>query len=47
MTTVNTQITDRERLIFALDVPSLEEAQSLITTLGDSVEFYKLGLEVF
>lgn len=37
----------RERLIFALDVPSLEEAQQLIATLGDSVMFYKLGLEVF
>jgi orotidine-5'-phosphate decarboxylase len=37
----------RERLIFALDVPGLEEAQGLISTLGDSVQFYKLGLEVF
>ncbi len=47
MTTVNTQIPNRERLIFALDVPSLEEAQTLISRLGDSIEFYKLGLEVF
>jgi orotidine-5'-phosphate decarboxylase len=47
MTTANTGIPARERLIFALDVPSLEEAQSLVNTLGDSVEFYKLGLEVF
>lgn len=47
MTTVNTDIPGRERLIFALDVPSLQEAQSLISTLGNSVEFYKLGLEVF
>ena len=47
MTTFNTQIPTRERLIFALDVPSLEEAQGLISNLGDSVEFYKLGLEVF
>ena len=37
----------RERLIFALDVASLEEAQTLIAALGDSVQFYKLGLEVF
>ena len=37
----------RERLIFALDVASLEEAQTLISTLGDTVQFYKLGLEVF
>jgi orotidine-5'-phosphate decarboxylase len=47
MTTFNTQIPTRERLIFALDVPSLEEAQALMSNLGDSVEFYKLGLEVF
>jgi orotidine-5'-phosphate decarboxylase len=47
MTTINHRITTRERLIFALDVPRLDEAQTLITRLGDSVEFYKLGLEVF
>jgi len=47
MTSVNTHIPTRERLIFALDVPSLDEARALISTLGDSVEFYKLGLEVF
>ena len=47
MTAFNTQIPTRERLIFALDVPNLEEAQALISNLGDSVEFYKLGLEVF
>jgi len=47
MTTVNTHIPNRERLIFALDVAGLEEAQALITNLGDSVVFYKLGLEIF
>jgi orotidine-5'-phosphate decarboxylase len=47
MTSANTHIPNRERLIFALDVPNLEEAQVLISRLGDSVEFYKLGLEVF
>jgi orotidine-5'-phosphate decarboxylase len=47
MKTENTQIPSRDRLIFALDVPNLEEAQTLISQLGDSVEFYKLGLEVF
>jgi orotidine-5'-phosphate decarboxylase len=47
MNTANRHIPGRERLIFALDVPSLEEARTLISTLGDSVEFYKLGLEVF
>ena len=44
MTTTNTHIPARERLIFALDVPTLEEARELIAGLGDAVEFYKLGL---
>ena len=36
-----------ERLIFALDVPSADAAKQLVETLGDSVSFYKLGLELF
>jgi orotidine-5'-phosphate decarboxylase len=36
-----------ERLIFALDVPELDQARALIRTLGDHVTFYKLGLEFF
>lgn len=36
-----------ERLIFALDVPNTEEAEGLVESLGDSVQFYKLGLELF
>jgi orotidine-5'-phosphate decarboxylase len=37
----------RDRLIFALDVSSTEEAKRLVTMLGDSVQFYKMGLELF
>jgi len=37
----------RERLIFAMDVSTLEEARSLVERLGDSVQFYKLGLQIF
>jgi orotidine-5'-phosphate decarboxylase len=37
----------RDRLIVALDVSSADEARHLVTTLGDSVTFYKLGLELF
>jgi orotidine-5'-phosphate decarboxylase len=37
----------RERLIFALDVPDPGAARRLIERLGDSVRFYKLGLELF
>ncbi len=36
-----------ERLIFALDVPNEAEAKKLVAILGDSVSFYKLGLELF
>jgi orotidine-5'-phosphate decarboxylase len=36
----------RERLIFALDVPGVEEARRLVEALGDSVRFYKVGLEL-
>ena len=33
----------RERLIVALDLPSVEAAQSLVARLGDAVSFYKIG----
>jgi orotidine-5'-phosphate decarboxylase len=36
----------RERLIFALDVPDAASARRLVELLGDSVAFYKLGLEL-
>ena len=44
---VNKDIPARERLIFALDVPDLGRALQLVDTLGNSVVFYKLGLEFF
>jgi orotidine-5'-phosphate decarboxylase len=37
----------RERLIMALDVPSIEEAKALVEELGDAVVFYKVGMELF
>ncbi len=40
-------IPTKERLIFALDVPSNERAQEFVDALGESVHFYKLGLELF
>jgi len=36
-----------ERLIFALDYPSHDEALAMVDELGDLVVFYKLGLELF
>ena len=35
-----------ERLIFAMDVPDCDQARSLAESLGDSITFYKLGLEL-
>jgi len=37
----------RERLILALDTSSVVKAKQLVEELGDSVCFYKLGLELF
>ncbi|MGB5581465.1 MAG: orotidine-5'-phosphate decarboxylase [Woeseia sp.] len=39
-------IANNDRLIFALDVPDCERAKSLAEDLGDSVTFYKIGLEL-
>jgi orotidine-5'-phosphate decarboxylase len=36
----------RDRLIVALDVPSVGDAKALIDKLGDSVGVYKIGLEL-
>jgi orotidine-5'-phosphate decarboxylase len=36
----------QDRLIVALDVPSVADAKALIETLGDSVGVYKIGLEL-
>ena len=35
-----------DRLIFALDVPEVSEAKNLVDELGDSVNFYKIGMEM-
>jgi orotidine-5'-phosphate decarboxylase len=36
----------RERLIVALDLPTVDEAAAMVATLGESVCFYKVGLEL-
>jgi len=36
-----------ERLIVALDYPSPAQARALVEQLGDSAQFYKIGLELF
>ncbi len=37
----------RERLILALDMPSLQEAERLLDRVADGVQFVKIGLELF
>ena len=39
-------ITPRDRLIVALDVPSVAAAEAMIGKLGDSVTFYKIGYQL-
>ena len=34
-------------IIVALDVDSAGEARSLVKTLGDSIDFYKVGMELY
>ncbi|MEJ8566965.1 orotidine-5'-phosphate decarboxylase [Elongatibacter sediminis] len=46
-TPVKKDIPPAERLIFALDVPDAARARQLVEQLGDTVCFYKLGLEFF
>jgi len=41
-----THPTARDRLIVALDMPTIEEARRLVSTLGETVSFYKVGLEL-
>src|SRR5262249_43614959 len=36
----------RERLIVALDLPSVEAAEAMIERLGDTVAFYKIGYQL-
>ncbi len=40
------KIEPRDRMIVALDLPSVDDAQAMIKKLGDSVTFYKIGMEL-
>ncbi len=35
-----------DRLIFALDLPEIDQAKDIVTELDDSVNFYKIGMEM-
>src|ERR1700684_633245 len=39
-------ITPRDRLIVALDLPSVAAAEAMIARLGDAVTFYKIGYQL-
>lgn len=41
-----TDTSAQDHLIVALDMPTAEEARRLVSTLGDTVSFYKVGLEL-
>lgn len=41
------RVPDRERLIVALDVDDARAARALVEGLGESVAFYKVGLQLF
>jgi len=36
----------RDRLILALDLPSVKEAEAMVKQLGDAVTFYKIGYQL-
>jgi orotidine-5'-phosphate decarboxylase len=40
------QMEPRDRLIVALDVSTVEEAQAMVARLGDAVSFYKIGYQL-
>ena len=40
------RLAPRERLIVALDVPSVAEAEAIVVRLGESVSFYKIGYQL-
>jgi len=44
---VNLSILSNNRLIFALDVPNRKEAEKYVCLLGETVGWFKIGLELF
>ncbi len=44
---MNTTIPLRERIIFALDVPTADQAKDWVRVLGGTVGYFKVGLQLF
>jgi orotidine-5'-phosphate decarboxylase len=40
------EIAPRDRLIVGLDLPSVEQAEAMVKRLGETVTFYKIGMEL-
>src|SRR6218665_1619372 len=36
----------RNRLIVGLDIPTVSEAEKMVSTLGETVSFYKIGYQL-
>lgn len=43
---LSTGLPARDRLIVALDVPNVREAEAMVERLGDTVSFYKIGYQL-
>ena len=43
---IASKIAPKDRLIVALDLPSVASAEAMIDRLGDSVTFYKIGYQL-
>ena len=43
----NSKLRAKDRLIVALDYDNLNDAINIVEDLGNSVEIYKVGLEIF
>jgi len=46
MTAASKNVAPRERVIVALDLPSVKQAEALAAKLGDSISFYKIGYQL-
>jgi orotidine-5'-phosphate decarboxylase len=44
---VEESLTTKDKIIVALDLPSVDEARKLISILGTNVSWYKIGLQLF
>jgi orotidine-5'-phosphate decarboxylase len=45
--TIDSPVNPADRLIHALDTPTVRKARDVVQQIGDAVSFYKVGLELF